>query len=132
MTINAVGIGQLSSSSMRRDYYRGSQDSLAIRGLFESTHFQFLNSFFHYHFYLVFLNFVWYMKRSKISYENPILVDFFWNFFFWNFDDYFPNLKMKLDSIELDLIELKFSCTQQISNTGQTVNIILCVLFCFY
>lgn len=27
-----LGIGQLSSNSIRRDYYRGSQDSLAIRG----------------------------------------------------------------------------------------------------
>lgn len=33
-----VGIGQLSSSSMRRDYYRGSQDSLAIRGKFTDSH----------------------------------------------------------------------------------------------
>lgn len=29
-----AGVGQLSSGSMRRDYYRGSQDSLAIRGMF--------------------------------------------------------------------------------------------------
>ncbi|XP_055310753.1 patronin isoform X33 [Sitodiplosis mosellana] len=28
---NLTGIGQLSSNSMRRDYYRGSQDSLAVR-----------------------------------------------------------------------------------------------------
>lgn len=31
---NAVGIGQLNPSPMRRDYYRGSQDSLAVRGKF--------------------------------------------------------------------------------------------------
>lgn len=30
--IPTIGIGHLSSNSMRRDYYRGSQDSLAIRG----------------------------------------------------------------------------------------------------
>lgn len=29
---NTVGIGQLNPSPMRRDYYRGSQDSLAVRG----------------------------------------------------------------------------------------------------
>lgn len=27
-----LGLSQLSSNSIRRDYYRGSQDSLAIRG----------------------------------------------------------------------------------------------------
>lgn len=31
-TLFSQGIGQLSSNSIRRDYYRGSQDSLAIRG----------------------------------------------------------------------------------------------------
>lgn len=34
---NTVGIGQLNSSPMRRDYYRGSQDSLAVRGEIKSS-----------------------------------------------------------------------------------------------
>lgn len=39
-----IGVGSLSSNSMRRDYYRGSQDSLAIRGN-EESHFMFFFKF---------------------------------------------------------------------------------------